>query len=238
MLNRHSDRPLYRQITDDLSRQVGTEFAPGDRLPSEGDLARRYDVNRLTVRQALVELTRRGLVETVHGKGTFVAAPAIRYEVSAGRDASFTNAMRARNYEVETRLLMVRTEDDPAVLRELRTRGTVRRFDLLRLVDGQPWSVTATWLPLSRFRKIEEHWTGRESLYDVLAAHYGVRMVRAGRSFAAVPAEAPDSEQLLVPVATPILVVRGLNVDDAGRPVALVEHRFRGDRVQFSVDLS
>ncbi|WP_250448164.1 GntR family transcriptional regulator [Actinotalea sp. C106] len=237
VLNRHSTRPLYQQIVDDLETRTA-DLDPGERLPSEGELAREYDVNRLTVRQALAELTRRGVVETVHGRGTFVAAPTLRYRVAAGRDASFTHAMRERGHAVATTLLKVRTEEDPAVARELRTRGTVRRLDLLRTVDGQPWSVTATWLPVGRLRGIEDHWSGDSSLYDVLLEHHGVRMRRAGRTFAAAPATGQDSEHLLVPVGAPVLLVRGLNVDEKGRPVAVVEHRFRGDRVEFGVDLA
>lgn len=238
MLNRHSTRPLYQQIVDHLVARLGA-LAPGDRLPSEAELSREFDVNRLTVRQAVSELTRRGLVETVHGRGTFVAVPTLRYTVAAGRDASFTRAMRERGHEVTTALLKVRTVDDPEVRRELRTRGAVRRLDLLRTVDGQPWSVTATWLPVGRLRGIEQHWDGGASLHEVLRERHGIRMVRASRTFAAGHADGQDSEQLMVPVGSPVLVARGLNVDDTtGTPVALVEHRYRGDRVEFQVDLT
>jgi DNA-binding GntR family transcriptional regulator len=235
-VNRHSDRALHRQISDHLGERVASA-SPGERLPSEAELAVQYDVNRLTIRRALTDLVRRGLVETVQGKGTFVGDPPLRYEVAAGRDASFTNGMRATGHDVSTALLKVRQDDDPEVAQRLGTRGSVRRFDLLRRVDGQPWSLTATWLH-PRFRRIDEHWTGETSLYDVLHSRYGVRMLREDRSFTAVPADGADSEHLLVPLAAPVLVVRGRNVDEQGRAAALVQHRFRGDRVQFSVQLS
>ncbi|UNK47827.1 phosphonate metabolism transcriptional regulator PhnF [Arthrobacter sulfonylureivorans] len=237
LINRHSGIPLYKQIAGHLETELDHAYAPGDRLPVEAELAQRYDVNRLTVRQAIAEMVRRGLVETVQGKGTFVATPVIRYDIAAGRDASFTRTMRERGHLVETRLLKVRTDNDPELRRELDTGSELLRTDILRLVDDQPWSVTSTWLVPGRFPGLERKWTGASSLYTVLLDDYGVRMKRANRSFAALPADASDAEWLLLPVAAPILQVRGLNVDEAGRPIAVVEHHFRGDRLQFTMEL-
>jgi DNA-binding GntR family transcriptional regulator len=145
--------------------------------------------------------------------------------------------MEAAGHEVEVRLLRVTTDDDAAVLRELRTRRPAWRFELLRVVDDVPWSLTTTCLAVTRFRDLDQRWSGETSLYDVLDQGYGVRMMRARRSFSAAPADAIDAEHLAIPVGAPVLDVRGLDVDDDGRPVAVVHHRFRGDRAQFSVEM-
>lgn len=237
MLNRFSSRPLYRQLIDALEARLTDEFEAGERLPSEAELAAAYDVNRLTVRQALAEMGRRGLIETVQGKGSFVTAPPIRYEISARHGASFSHAMQASGRPVEVRRLRVGLDHDRRVKAALATRGRIVRFDLVRLVDGIPWSLTATWLPLKPFPGIDDHWHGDTSLYDLLRERYGVRMVRATRTFAALPADSVDAEHLMVPVGSPILLMRGLNVSEAGPPVAMVEHRLRGDRVEFTVEL-
>ena len=236
MINRHSGQPLYRQIARHLESDLTGKYAPGDRLPTESELAQGFDVNRLTVRQALAELTRRGLVDTVRGRGSFAAVPPLRYDIAAGADASFTSTMRARGHEVETRLIKATTDSDAAVSQLLGTNVATQRTDILRLVDGQPWSLTATWLSPNRFPGLAREWNGDSSLYAVLAAKYGVRMKRASRSFAALTADATDAEWLLVPVASPILQVRGVNTDEAGTAIAVVEHHYRGDRLQFTVD--
>ena len=237
MLNRHAGPPLYRQLIDHLEERLGREFAPGARLPSETELASEYDVNRLTVRQAIAELSRRGLVEPAQGRGTYVTDPPLRYEVSTGADASFTHAMRAAGHEVALRRLRTTTDDDPTLLRELRTRRPCRCYHLLRLVDGEPWSLTATWLPATRYKELHRRWDGETSLFDALEQHHGIRTVRAARTFSSRPADAVDAEHLVIPVGSPILTVRGLNTTPDGDPVAVVEHHFRGDRVQFTVDL-
>jgi len=92
-INRHSGVPLYGQIARDLEAQLAGTYEPGDRLPSVSELAERYEVNRLTVHEALGVLVRRGLVTIVKGKGSFVALPIIRWDLRAGQDASLTQAM-------------------------------------------------------------------------------------------------------------------------------------------------
>ncbi|GAA4283296.1 GntR family transcriptional regulator [Brevibacterium daeguense] len=236
LVNRYSSIPLYKQIEAHLERDIEENHSPGDQLLSEAELADRYDVNRLTVRQALAELVRRGLVETIRGKGTFVAWPVVRYDMSTGQDASFTRTMRERGHTVETRLLKSRTDDDPELRQQLDTESPLVRTDIQRLVDGRPWSLTSTWTVPGRYPGLEEKWQGESSLYRVLHEEFGVRMKRATRSFAALAASAEDAEWLMIPIATPILQVRGLNVDQHGAPVAVVEHHYPGDRVQFTME--
>lgn len=235
--SRGTGTPLYRQIAAHLETELAQSYSPGDQLPVESELARRFDVNRLTVRKAMDELARRGLVRTVHGKGSFRRAPATRYEVAAGARASFSQTMINNGHRVSARLLQVRVDHDEQIQAELGTELPLRRTDMLRLVDDQPWSLTSTWTAPERFPGLDSFWDGSSSLFTVLEHEYGVRMHRAHRSFAALPADSLDAQWLELPVAAPILQVRGLNVDEHGRPVAFVEHRYSGERLQFSVEL-
>lgn len=238
MINRYADRPIYRQLSDLLEARLAEQARPGDRLPSETELSQEFDVNRLTVRRALNELNQRGLIETVHGKGSFVASPRVRYNVSAGRDASFTRSMHDLGHQVSVRLLSAEAVENPELQAELGTSGTILSFSTVRLVDGEPWSLSLTSIDADRFPGLAEHWTGETSLFDFLLEHHGVRMQRAYRTFAAALAEPVEAEQLQVRVGGALLEMRGLNIGQDGAPVAVVQHKFRGDRVQFTVDLA
>lgn len=69
-----SNVPLFRQLADVLAGQIERgELRPGQPLPSELHLQQTYDVSRGTVRKAMAELRERGLVVTIHARGTFVA---------------------------------------------------------------------------------------------------------------------------------------------------------------------
>jgi DNA-binding GntR family transcriptional regulator len=237
VINRYAERPIYRQLSDLLATRLVEQARPGDRLPSEAELSQQFDVNRLTVRRALNELNQRGLIETIHGKGSFVASPVVRYDVSAGRDASLTHSMRELGHRVSIRLLTSDLVEAPEAQAELRTRGGVLVCTTVRLVDDQPWSLSVTSIGAERFPGLANEWTGETSLFDFLLERHGVRMQRAYRTFSARLAEPSEAEHLQVRIGAPILEMRGLNVDQDENPVALVQHRFRGDRVQFTVDL-
>jgi len=237
VINRYADRPVYRQLSDLLEAQLLEQASPGDRLPSEAELSQQYDVNRLTVRRALNELSQRGLIETVHGKGSFVAAPVVRYDISAGRDASFTRSMRDLGHQVSIRLLSTEIVRDHPDRAQLRTRGRVLVCRTVRLVDEQPWSVSVTAIGAERFPGLAREWSGDTSLFEFLHDRHGVRMQRAYRTFSCSLADPEEAEHLQMRIGAPILEMRGLNVDKDRTPVAVVSHRFRGDRVQFTVDL-
>jgi GntR family transcriptional regulator len=82
VLSRSSPEPLYRQLAGHLENEIGSgRLKPGDRLESEGLLTHRFQVSRITLRQAVAELVRKQLLVRKQGKGTFVTAPAVRHDL-------------------------------------------------------------------------------------------------------------------------------------------------------------
>ena len=72
-INHTSPIPLYYQLKLLIEKQIETgELRPGDQIPTEHELCRRYHISRTPVRQALLELTREGLLTRTAGRGTFV----------------------------------------------------------------------------------------------------------------------------------------------------------------------
>ncbi|MDT0306098.1 GntR family transcriptional regulator [Streptomyces sp. DSM 44917] len=67
---------VYVQIAERIAAQIAAgRFPPGARLPSERELAERFGVSYGTVRRATDELRERGLIRTVHGRGTYITQP-------------------------------------------------------------------------------------------------------------------------------------------------------------------
>jgi GntR family transcriptional regulator len=105
-VDRSSDRPVYRQIADQLRNTITRgEFTPGAKLPSERVLMDRYQTSRVTVRQAIAVLGAEGLIDVEHGRGVFVRSrPPLRRlgrerlgrrEREAGKGAYLCDAMDA-----------------------------------------------------------------------------------------------------------------------------------------------
>lgn len=68
-----SRESLNKKISDQLRKEIQEDYAPGSQLPSEADLARKYGTSHLTLRESLATLQAEGLVDRIHGKGTFVS---------------------------------------------------------------------------------------------------------------------------------------------------------------------
>jgi GntR family transcriptional regulator of arabinose operon len=69
----HPDRPKYQQIYDQLARDIASgKYKPGQKLPSEAALVRKFDASRITVGRAVRDLKQDGLVDRIAGSGTFV----------------------------------------------------------------------------------------------------------------------------------------------------------------------
>ena len=214
---------LYRQVAQDLIARVDrSELAPGERLEPEARLAERYGVNRLTVRRALEELARAGIVRTEHGVGSFVAEPAVRHRIDDG-EASLSESMARRGIAVRHHVLAV-TEVEPA--------GVEFRF--VRYVEDEPWSIGEGLVPAAL---APAGWDGSVSVFAAMSAEHGLTIKRAETAFSAGPAGPDEAGWLEVPVGSALLEVRGFNTDQQGRVVASFVHRIRGDRAEYVVRL-
>lgn len=147
----------YAQIEQRLAHMIESgRLAPGDRLPSERDVAARVGVSRSTARAALAALAQRGLVERGAGRrGTCVAAPRLAYDL---RDfAGFTEMARRQGLPATARVLAARELAAPPPVAEalgLRTDARAYRIERLRYVGGEALALEDTWLPAAPFRDL------------------------------------------------------------------------------------
>src|SRR5215470_16459792 len=95
---------LWRRVADELERAIAVgSFKPGTKLPSELDIAKRFAVNRHTVRRAIAALAERGLVRAERGSGTFVEARRIAYPIR--RRTRFSEIIRGAGRAIGGRLI-------------------------------------------------------------------------------------------------------------------------------------
>lgn len=236
LVSARGEAALNRQIARDMARRIHSgELNPGDELPTEGHMAASYGVNRLTVRHAVHALVQQGLLHTARGRRTVVTTPPVRYRLDDDPGTSLATAMTAQGLTVThaiSEVAPVEAADAPCFLDG---SGRCARYGYRRRVDGIPWSVSCTWLPAEL---APTDWDGSRPLLDAVASEHDLRIRRARRSFTAVPATFDDAEQLDVSVGAPLLLVTGTSVDQYHRTVAVVRHRTRGDRAEYSVALT
>jgi len=192
-LRRRPGEPVWAQIEARLSDRISSGgLEPGARLPPERALAASLGVSRMTVRQALDSLARRGLVERGVGRGTFVKSA--RPEIALDGPLGLTAQLAAQGRSAEARVLLAAVEGEELHVRRLRTTG------------GQPLVLEDSWLPARRFPGLlERDLTG--SLYELMRAEYGLGPVRAVERIAAVAARDEQAAALGVRTGTPLMLV-------------------------------
>jgi len=235
------DGPLYQRIARRLERQIGSgELQSGDRLPSERQIADELGASRMTARQALKSLERRGLVETRLGRGVFVTHPLIEKESRTLH--GFTEEMQRGGRKVTSVVLDAGAgASDPEVSRalDIAEHTLVHRLVRVRLVDGEPLAVERTELPVALAPGLLDRWDfGQDSLYRVLREEYGAVPSEAEETVRADLADATITSALHIPVTAPVLKFTRRTFDSAGRPLEYVRSVYRADSFTMRVRLT
>jgi GntR family transcriptional regulator len=211
-----------------------SELSPGERLAPEAQLAGEYGINRLTMRRALEELVRAGIVRTEHGVGSFVAVPPVRHRIDDG-EASLAESMARRGISVEHRILEVTQREAGADSEFPDFPGAAVEFHFVRYLEREPWSIGKVLLPASL---APLDWDGTGSVFAAVTERHGLIVKRAERTFTATPANLEQAGRLDVPVGAPLLELGGFNTDQHGHVIATVAHHIRGDRAKYVLRLT
>ncbi len=210
-------------------------LGPHDKLPTERQLADMLNVSRLTVRRALGDLTTENLVYRVQGSGTFVRPSRIAKSIEL---TSFSEDMRSRGLVPGSSAIEVYEEPAGAQLAavlELSPGTPVTSVRRVRTADGAPMCLEQIQVPTHVAPGLtREDLAG--SLYELLAARYGIVIDRADQSIRATVLDADDADRLGVPAYSPAFEVRRIAIDNRGRPIERAVSLYRGDR--YSYDLT
>jgi GntR family transcriptional regulator len=229
--------PLYLQLARYVRGLiVGGKLGHRDALPSERELAERFEVSRVTVRKALRELSEEGLLEQIQGAGTFVnRAPHVEQRLSTL--TSFSEDMASRGLVAGSlwlhKTVTVATPEEALAL-GLSPGATVSRMQRLRTANGAPMALELAAIP-TVFLPDPQSIEG--SLYDTLRAR-GFTPYRALQRLTAIRLTAEQAVQLGVAEGSAALYVERRTMLDDGTPLEFVRSQYRGDAYDFIVELS
>ncbi|MPZ28005.1 MAG: UTRA domain-containing protein [Micromonosporaceae bacterium] len=235
-LDQHSPVPKHQQLREillDLVESAGPETA----IPSERELAGRYRVARMTVRQAVESLVAEGRLFKVAGKGTFVAAPKVDMQA---RLTTFGEEMGRRGLAPSTSVLgFGRTPASAHLARELAVESGEPLVHLARLrsADGTPMAVERLWLPERLVPGLADDDRPPDSVYDTLGKRFGLMPDWGEDVIEAAVADPEVADLLQVGPGGPVLRITRHTY--AGQ--RLVEYSFslyRADRYQLWVPLA
>ncbi len=233
-LSQHNGEPLYVQIMRILEEQIRlAHWRPGDKLPTQQQLAEHFEVSLAPVKQALRELEKRGIVSPRQGRGTYVTdtTPLFQELIEKDRIPSFTREMAERGWQARSIVLNLKQmslDDMPKASEQLQLAGDdgLVFIERVRLANGNPLALQSSYLPYSRLGEIiERGLSGSEALSDVLRDDFGIAITASHQIITATAATPRDAEYLNVPVDSPLLLVERTSYLDSGNPIEFVIDR-------------
>ena len=222
--------PLYRQIKDFMIRSLEAgEWGPGDAIPSEGELAARFNVSQGTVRKAIDEMAAENLLIRRQGKGTFVAQHNSErfmfqfFHVEPRADPRFGEVVQQVEYPTVECVAFERDragEQDTLALR-IKQGEAVLRFENRLSLGGRAVVHDRIVVPASLFRGLtEKRLLDRPStIYSLYQTEFGITVLRAQERARAVAADRTTARILGLPAGLPVLEVHRIAMTFGERPV-------------------
>ena len=229
----------YHQIAQSLRERIRTgELSPGTRLTNQRALAREFGVTLMTLRQALDLLEREGLIACRHGLGTFVASPAIDYDILQFR--ALAGDLRTQGEPVETRYLRSQfLRADRRVQAGLRLAGGdwVFLLERLRVLNGRPVSLQRSFLPEGLGEETAKADLAVTPLRQVLSFKLGIEIANAREEISAVKFGGREARELACRPGAPAFRSERVSWARDGKPVVFDRVYIPGDRFRITREL-
>lgn len=245
-INRDSPIPVYYQIQQDLLNRISRgEWKLGDLMPSESKLIAEYDVSRVTLRQALAELEKDGIIKRYRGKGAYIKGISpkpyvheLKYRLVSQDQTLGENSGDSMTADV----LAVELIPDayPDVREKLHLpEEKPEAIYLKRLfkLNGKPIAIGKSWLPSYLLPGFRERGMVNNSLTQTLKANYGLVPEMINDYIEVVRCTASEAKLLSSTADTPLLVVKGISLLKNGTPIEYSSTSWLGDCVRFNINL-
>lgn len=238
MLDSSAATPLYVQLMELLEQQIlSGEREPGERLPSESELAKSFGVSIITVRNAIGGLCEQGLVERKQGKGTFVRK--LKYTRDSRRKLEgFSESCRSQGVEPGGQMLanqQVLLSDKMArdLGQEPGSKGIY--ISRLRYADGTPVAIEKNYFSM-RYAFLLQQRFDNNSMFRFLKEHAKVIVARADKRIELCRATREEAGMLQVAEGTALLFIKSITYTQTGDPLYVGTQVMNGDR--FSLQLT
>jgi GntR family transcriptional regulator len=238
MINKNSPIPIYYQLEEIIKELIESgELRPGDALPPEREYAEKYQISRMTVRQAFTQLVNNGYLFRLQGKGTFVAERKIEQPLQGL--TSFTEDMKARGFEPGSQL--IHFEIIPAT-RQIAGQlliaefGPVYEIKRIRLADGDPMALETNYISANLVKGLTDQIVNK-SLYAHIEEQLELRIDSASQIIESSIASQSEANYLKISTGSPVMLIQRNTFLKDHTPVEFVKSVYRADRYKFIIQM-
>ncbi|MEW5746539.1 MAG: GntR family transcriptional regulator [Nitrospirota bacterium] len=235
-VDRFNQEKLYIQLTRIFLDEIhsGT-WELGRQIPTEEELCKRYNVSKITVRQAINNLVADGYLMKVQGKGTFVHS--VLPGVGLAMRTRLTEDMFGEEVRVEKEVLFKEIREG---LRDaqhyLKTDDRIYHVLCRRMVGGEAAYLEESFIPQEMLPDIALVDMKNSSLYAVLQEKGVKKIFKVIQTIEVAQASGDAARYLDLAEGVPVLVVHRLMLSSDGTPVAYTRFLGRSDRYKFQTD--
>ena len=238
-VNKDLPIPLYHQVKDLLLDAIEAgQWSSDQQLPNESKLAELFGVSKITIRQALQELSDLGYIRREQGRGTFVSKP--KFGQGPRELMSFTEEMGRHHLTASSHVLEKRvTQADLAVAEhlQLRLNAEVLVLKRLRLADGEPMGIQTAHIPVDLAPGLSEESFENVSLYELLQNRYGLQAARSREQYSAMSADGESAVLLGIAASAAVFAAERVTFTKNGTPFEFTKSVMRGDRYSIVLNL-
>jgi GntR family transcriptional regulator len=213
------------------------ELRVGDSIPSERRLAASLGVSRPTLRHAIDELVREGLLVRRHGSGTYVAESKIALPLTM---TSFSEDMARRGMRPSSEVLSFETISAGAKLGQrlrISPAEPVWAIRRLRLADDVTMAIEFLHVPKRVVPKLKREDLEGHSFYELLRERFGVVVASGVQTIEPTVTSEDEAEMLGVPLHAPAFLFERVTESERGEVVEFVRSVYRGDRYKLVAEL-
>jgi GntR family transcriptional regulator len=231
--------PLHLQVKSAIARGLtdGT-WKPGEKLPTEGELSKTFNVSEGTVRQAVIALVKEGRLTRRSGKGTFAIRP--NFDQSFARFFRFRGGTPIAGSDYAVELIKMGVELAPASIAEKLELSKSARVVAIHRAIRQGGIVVVhyvSYLSERRFGALQRQDIENAALYDVLEAKHGVHIVRAVETLQARAARVQDAAILGIKRDEPVIAIERLAYTYGDAIVEVRRAVGRSDNFRYEIEL-
>jgi GntR family transcriptional regulator len=235
-IDRNNNTPLYKQLEFLLQEKILLgDWTPGYLMPTEQQLCDNYGVSRITVRNALGILERKGLIERIQGRGSVVKRREIQfdYEISG-----FTKIVEARGYRSSTKiiskeLIEARPEFASIFFEDSNQTGLLWKICSLRFLESDPAVVMYHYVSKDLGDQMLKYDLEKSSFYYLFELLTKLKIQEKRRMFTAVSAPPETAKMLNVEIGTPLIWSKSITYMEGCQAVELNYSFFVGYKFYF-----
>lgn len=231
--------PRHSQISQWLRSQINKGvYGPDEKLPSENELAKKFDVSRVTIRRAMQSLESDSIIYRCQGLGSFVSDQRATHDLVKLTD--FNEDMVKAGVTPSSIVKKFETVDAPEWLLPLLNideGSKVLQIDRLRLGDGEPIAFDSTWLPVLYGQLLDEKKLSQSTIYSLLEENYDIPVIRGCYRLSAEMAENTLATELQVHEHSALFVIDRISYTIGDKPLYYQKRYYRNDKVTYQMTL-